>query len=91
MVIQGAISAINPDTTVSTAEFGAVDWAEYQVALSTASGSGQKTWKEKGHITQITNAEVDIHFPQDARHDLHIHFQESENALGYESFGISRP
>jgi G3E family GTPase len=87
MVIQGAISAINPEMTVLMTEFGAVDWAEYQFALSTAPGSGQKAWKEKGHITHITEAQGENHLPHDEGRDLHIHFQENEDALGYESFG----
>lgn len=34
-LIQSAISAINPRTTVLMTEFGIVDWAEYRQALST--------------------------------------------------------
>jgi len=68
-------------------EFGAVDWAEYQFALSTAPGSGQKAWKEKGFITHITEAAGEDHFPPDEGRDLHTHFHENQDALGYESFG----
>ena len=87
MVIQGAILAINPEMTVLMTEFGAVDWAEYQFALSTAPGSGQKAWKEKGILTHITEAEDNNQFPHDEGRDLHIHVHENEDALGYESFG----
>ena len=87
MVIQGAILAINPEMTVLMTEFGAVDWAEYQFALSTAPGSGQTAWKEKEHITHITETKGENHFTHDAEHDSHIHLHENEDALGYESFG----
>jgi G3E family GTPase len=87
MVIQGAISAINPEMTVLMTEFGAVDWAEYQFALSTASGSGREVWKEKEHITHIAEAVGENHLPHDEGRDLHTHFHENEDALGYESFG----
>ena len=87
MVIQGAILAINPELTVLMTEFGAVDWAEYQVALSTASGSGQKAWKEKENITHISEVEGENHFHPDEGRDLHIHLHENQDALGYESFG----
>ena len=87
MVIQGAILAINPELTVLMTEFGAVDWAEYQFALSTASGSGQKAWMEKGHIAHISEMEGENNFQHDEGRDLNIHFHENEDALGYESFG----
>jgi G3E family GTPase len=87
MVIQGAVLAINPELTVLMTEFGAVDWAEYQFALSTAPDSGQKAWKEKEHITQITEGGKEDHFAHAEGHGLHTHLHESEDALGYESFG----
>ena len=87
MVTQGALSAINPEMTVLMTEFGAVDWAEYQFALSTGSGSDQNAWKENGVITDIAEAGDDIQFPHNEAHGLHIHFHENEDALGYESFG----
>lgn len=87
MVIQGAILAINPDLTVLLTEFGAVDWAEYQFALSTASGSGQKAWKEKEHITHFSETEGETHFHPDAGRGLRIHLHENQDALGYESVG----
>jgi G3E family GTPase len=34
-VIRSAISAINPELTILMTEYGAVDWAEYRLALST--------------------------------------------------------
>ncbi len=38
MVIQSAISAINPELTVFMTEFGAINWSEYHAALSVGSG-----------------------------------------------------
>ena len=87
MVIQGAILAINPEITVLMTEFGAVDWADYQFALSTASGSGQNAWKKNGTITDITEAGDDHQFLHNEAHHSHIHLHENEDALGYESFG----
>lgn len=43
MLTRSAIAAINPDITVLTAEFGAVDRAEYQLALSAVSRSAHGT------------------------------------------------
>jgi G3E family GTPase len=87
MVIQGAILAINPEMTVLMTEFGAVDWGEYQFALSTAPRSGQTAWKEKGQITNITESQGQVHFPHAESSDSQIHLHENEDALGYESFG----
>ena len=87
MVTQSALSAINPEMTVLMTEFGAVDWAEYQFALSTAPGSGQSAWKKNINRTDITEAGDDHQFPHNEAHDLHIHLHENEDALGYESFG----
>jgi hypothetical protein len=44
--------------TVLMTEFGAVDWAEYQFALSTAPGSGQSAWKKNINRTDITDAAI---------------------------------
>jgi len=77
MVTQGALSSINPEMIVLMTEFGAVDWAEYQFALSTAPLSKEDVWKEEDHLTQITATGG----------ESHPHFHEEEDALGYESFG----
>lgn len=84
MVIQGAILAINPELTVLMTEFGAVDWAEYQLALSTAPSS-----KENVRIkNSLYSQHVVEEFITETRHaEHHHHFQEEEDALGYESFG----
>jgi G3E family GTPase len=82
-VIQGAILAINPEISVLMTEFGAVDWAEYQLALSTAPRSkeivGNKNYPYSLHDMENSFAE--------GGHADHHHFQEEADALGYESFG----
>lgn len=83
MVIQGAILAINPEMTVLMTEFGAVDWAEYQLALSTAPRSRKKFRKRNSSKSHRVVEE----FFTEASHAEHHHFQEKEDALGYESFG----
>jgi G3E family GTPase len=87
MVIQGAISAINPELPVLMTQFGAVDWAEYQLALSTASGSGLAAWRENKKSNHFHEAADRLHPFFDEGHDRHIHLHENEDALGYESFG----
>jgi len=87
MVTQGAILAINPEMTVLMTEFGAVDWAEYQFALSTAPDSDEDVWKEKEQITHISGAEDKNFSLHGKERELHVHFHEEEDALGYESFG----
>jgi G3E family GTPase len=83
MVIQGAILAINPEIPVLLTEFGAVDWAEYQLALSTAPRSRKNVRKRNtGHSQHV----VKECFTETSHAEYH-HFQEEEDALGYESFG----
>lgn len=80
MLTRDAISAINPDATVITTEFGAVDWSQYQLALSTPTG--------------IKNLQTERTFVSDHRQDgsigdeSTIHLHDEEDALGYESFGL---
>jgi G3E family GTPase len=83
MVIQGAILAINPEMTVLMTEFGAVDWAEYQFALSTAPRSMKKFKTRNSSKSHRVVGEFFTETP----HAGHHHFQEKEDALGYESFG----
>ena len=83
MVIQGALLAINPEMTVLMTEFGAVDWGEYQFALSTAPCS-------KNDVRMADNFHsnhIDKEFLKEAGNKGHPHFHEEEDALGYESFG----
>ena len=83
MVIQGAILAINPEMSVLRTEFGAVDWAVYQLALSTAPHSKENDLQQNSHYSQHVLDE----FLSETRLAEHHHFQEEEDALGYESFG----
>jgi G3E family GTPase len=81
MLTRDAISAINPNATVITTEFGAVDWSQYQLALSTPLGSSApragRTFVAGGWLdgeTGLTGKPVHLH--------------DEEDALGYESFGL---
>jgi len=90
MVTQGALSAINPEMTVLMTEFGAVDWGEYQFALATAPGSGKDAYRREVHETVGGEAERPLHHPEEHLNEAggrHAHFNEMEDALGYESFG----
>ena len=90
MVTQGALSSINPETTVLMTEFGAVDWAEYQFSLSTAPSSGKGLFKEEDNYITGGGVERPFHRYEEHLHKegaLHVHFNEVEDALGYESFG----
>ncbi len=73
---RNAISAINPDATVIATEFGAVDWGQYQLALSAAPDSRTV----RTGLDHLRDAG-----PQDARP---VHLHEEEDALGFESFGL---
>jgi G3E family GTPase len=83
MVTRSAISAINPEITVLMAEFGAVDWAEYHLALSAAPRS-KRTRIEDEHGRTRHEA---VNMMTDADGKKHPHFHEEEDALGYESYG----
>jgi G3E family GTPase len=83
MVIQSALLAINPQICVLLTEFGAVDWAEYQLALSTAPRSGKNVRQANAAPSQNVLEE----FFTETNHAGHHRFQEEEDALGYESFG----
>jgi len=90
MVTQGALSAINPEMTILMTEFGAVDWAEYQFALSTTPSSGRGVWKdEDNHISGEGRGRPSLHHEAHPHKEgeLHVHFNEEEDELGYESFG----
>lgn len=73
---RNAISAINPDATVITTEFGAVDWDQYHLALSSAPDS--------------ETVRAGLEHPQDAgsQDARPVHLHEEEDALGYESYGL---
>lgn len=80
MLTRDAISAINPEATVLLTEFGAVDWHQYQLALSTSLGSD----------FQAANAFIAAHQHDGrvAKDKTTIHLHDEEDALGYESFGL---
>ena len=80
MLTRDAISAINPDATVITTEFGAVDWSQYQLALSTPPGSRNL----RTGPTLISDHRQDGWIGDKGAIDLH----DEEDALGYESFGL---
>ena len=80
MLTRDAISAINPDATVITTEFGAVDWSQYQLALSTPSGSETL----QTGPTLISDHRQDGWIGDKGA----IHLHDEEDALGYESFGL---
>lgn len=91
MVTQGAISAINPDITVMRSEFGAVDWEDYQFALA-ASETLLKGRRQGGYHSTLAASPTDDILSQQPPHGVngegpHIHLAETEDALGYESFG----
>lgn len=80
MLTRDAISAINPDATVIMTEFGAVDWSQYQLALTTPSGSKP---------IQTEQSFVFDHAQDWGIGDQRaIHLHDEKDALGYESFGL---
>ena len=91
MVTQGAISAINPDITVMRSEFGAVDWAVYQLALAASETHLGDHPQGDHHETLAGGSTNDILSHQSLQESIgegpHIHLDETEDALGYESFG----
>jgi len=86
MVTKGAISAINPDITVLMTEFGAVDWADYNAALSSAPRSGKDLWKAEALSASKGDGHIEFG-GDDGKPQVHVH--EGEDALGYESFGLT--
>ncbi|MFK5951548.1 MAG: GTP-binding protein [Desulfobacterium sp.] len=91
MLTQGAISAINPDITVMRSEFGAVDWSDYQFSLATSETLLGKHPQGAHHSTLAADPITDTSFHENP-HEInegkgHIHLVETEDALGYESFG----
>ena len=89
MLTQSAISSINPDVMILPTEYAAVDWQEYQQALSNTYLAGQST-SDKHQAESVLDREPvpsgpDVHMTEQIT--PHIpHFQETEDALGYESF-----
>lgn len=102
MLIQSAISAINPELTVFMTEFGAINWNEYHAALSVASefkrirdAAAQDDRRKETVQSQAKSglgpvsgrpAVTILDRPEDAR--LQTYFDKDADALGYESFGL---
>jgi G3E family GTPase len=76
-VTRSAISAINPEVPVLMAEYGAVDWADYHLALSTAPCSKRS----------LTENEPAGNLTAQADRQGHLHFHVTPDSLGYESYG----
>lgn len=81
LLTRDAISAINPEATVIPTEFGAVDWSQYQLALSTHLGSDLS---EAGQVFAAGHP----HDERSVNAKRTIHLHDEEDALGYESFGL---
>ena len=103
MVIQSAISAINPELTVFMTEFGGINWSEYHAALSLASEfkikSGAASHPDSLQKESIQQQGKTDMGPAPSRPAVKIldhpedarsqlPFQEGADALGYESFGL---
>lgn len=82
-VTQNAVLAINPDITVLMTEFGAVDWADYTMALSTASSNSKRF---KG-VEKTSLHDPDALPMHNETPSSHVHRE--EDGLGHESFGFS--
>ncbi len=104
MVIQSAISAINPELTVFMTEFGGIDWNEYHAALSVASGYKLKKSDTTTHSVNhqqetaqqptktgmgpVPSRPAVKIYDRPEDAELQPHFHEDADALGYESFGL---
>jgi G3E family GTPase len=88
MVTQSALSAINPEMTVLMTEFGAVDWGEYQFALSAGPRSHGDLSRKEEHLAHPKVEGTESHVHDGEKAEFHPHFHEEEDALGYVSFGL---
>jgi G3E family GTPase len=80
VLIRDALSALNTEATVLMTEFGAVDWGQYQAALTTTLDTG--AWHAGRDLAPGPH-------PAEQEHGeglFHIH--EEQDTLGYESFGL---
>jgi G3E family GTPase len=82
MLIRDAISAINPDSTILLTEYGAVDWGQYNLALTTSPISGAL------HAEHDLVPEWQALGEEEHEKGL-VHVHEEKDALGYESFGLA--
>ena len=79
LLIRDAISAINPEATVLLTVHGGVDWGQYQLAMATPPTS---------HLGQSLPA-GQISPEKEEPEEKHIHLNDEQDALGYESFGLT--
>jgi G3E family GTPase len=93
MLTQSAISSINPDVLVLQTEFALVNLDEYRQALlnTNFAGLSRPGKPASDQADQIPAGEsISADFAHDPKDKIipHIpHFHETEDALGYESFG----
>jgi len=83
-VTRSAIAAINPEISVMMTEFGAVDWAEYHLALSAAPGLREEL-RRNDHDHDVHGADHDT---AGAENESLHHLHPEQNGLGYESYGL---
>jgi G3E family GTPase len=83
MLTRSAIAALNPEISVLMTQFGAVDKAEYMLALSAAKNI-PKAADARGHSHERPENE---NFFIDIQDKTNLHFHEVEDSLGYESYG----
>ncbi len=83
MVTRSAISALNPEISVLTTQYGAVDKAEYLLALSSARNFPKM--RDKNPRSRDSAETGELIAGIDAKAGLH--FRENEDNLGYESYG----
>jgi G3E family GTPase len=83
MVTRSAISALNPEIAVLMTQYGAVDKAEYQMALSAAQNF-PKIPNPRNYSNNRSETEKILSGIKD---NVYLHFHEAEDSLGYESYG----
>jgi len=84
LLIRDAISAINPDATVLMTEYGEVDWDQYRLALSTSPVLPILPGRRHPPAGRLQPA------PEPGEAEL-LHLHEEQEALGYDSFGLTYP
>lgn len=92
LLTQSAISSINPDVLVVMTEFGAVNWEEYNYALSGSMRAKRPMGSGEGKTSSVAapggHAQAQPTSGGCIGEERPIeHFHETEAALGYESFG----
>jgi G3E family GTPase len=80
LLLQNAISAINPEATVLKTEYGGVDWGQYQLAL-TATPVPQPASEQFVLLDKALQ-------PQGKESEQSLSLFPEKRELGYESFGL---